>query len=432
MAVTATSGLLAAAVSAAGAVSDGQKNAAFAGAISSGIGSGYKIVARRNGIVVLDMTMSGSLGVSSAGISLPDSYASLSTLLAADIDSGSWTLRIEKAADSAVYLEGTIGRIGTDFILSDDLDPTLGISLSGVFLQVGLDTPADGSWSDVGLSDMRKTGWGGSYGTSYAANDDRPLQMNASWTQASRAMLAMGRYPYTPPGGTCEAFTSLNPDSGGLSWIASVEPQALTAVWDKLAFWGELMLSTTFPSHATGYTGNTRVQVWDCQAWIRLRSTGAWQLVRKSSSLGGMNYRLDYSSTNGNIQFRSEPGGYLSFRPLAGTSPAYSAHYWWNVPVYPTIDAYEVTDVLVAQKASLILHDSAGTDDREFSRFLIRTGADYYPTSNKAFGNNPGVGQGRAKFVRAKWPAWEWAVMHTMTEAEFNAAGGYPAALAGA
>lgn len=432
MAVTATAGLLAAAVAAAGAVADGEKNAAFAGAISSGIGSGYKIVARRNGIVVLDMTMSGSLGVSSAGISLPDSYASLSTLLAADIDSGTWTLRIEKASDPSVYLEGTIGRSGTDFILSDDLNPALGISLSGIFLQVGLDTSFGGSWIDVGLSDMRRVGWSGSYATSYALNDDRSLQMPSTWTQASRAMLAMGRYPYTPPGGTCEAFTGVNPDVGGLSWVASVEPGALTAVWDKLAFWGEVTLSTTFPSHASGYVGNTRVAVWDCEVWIRLRSTGAWSLVRRSNDLGGMHYRADYAGTNGNIQFRTEPSGYLSFRPLSSTNPAYSAHYWWNVPVYPTINAYEVVDVVVAQKVSLVLHDSAGTDDREFSRFMLRTGADYYPTSNQAFSNNPGVGQSRTKFIRAQWPNWEWGVMHTMTEAEFNAAGGYPAELAGA
>lgn len=289
-----------------------------------------------------------------------------------------------------------------------------------------------GLFIERAISDMRIPGHSGSYATSYALNDDGTLQMNSSWTQFRRAMLAMGRYPYTPPGGTCEAFTNVNPDVGGLSWVASVEPAALTAVWDKIAFWGEVTLSTTFPSHAPGYVGNTRVAVWDCEVWIRLRSTGAWSLVRKSNDLGGMHYRADYSGTNGSIQFRTEPSGYLSFRPLSSTNPAYSAHYWWNVPVYPTINAYQVVDVVVAQKVALVLHDSAGTDDREFSRFLIRTGADYYPTSNQAFSNNPGVGISRTRFVRARWPDWEWSVMHTMTEAQINGSGALPSVFVGA
>lgn len=135
MAVQPTSGLLSAANAAASGAADGAKNAAFCGAIATGIGSGYKIVARRNGEVVLSLTMSGSLSASGAGLAIPNSYGSLDTLLAADIDTGSWTLRVEKASDPAVYLEGTLGRSGTDFILSDDLDPAKGFAISGLTLR---------------------------------------------------------------------------------------------------------------------------------------------------------------------------------------------------------------------------------------------------------------------------------------------------------
>jgi hypothetical protein len=31
--------------------------------------------------------------------------------------------------------------------------------------------------------------------------------------------------------------------------------------------------------------------------------------------------------------------------------------------------------------------------------------------------------------VTAKYPDWQWHVMHTMTEAQFNATNGYPSAL---
>lgn len=121
MAVTPTTALKAAANAAAAAAAEGSKNAAFCSAISSGIGSGYKLVARRNGVVVLDMTMAGSLSSVTGGLAIPTSYSALNTLLDADIDTGSWTMRVEKASDASVYLEGTLGRTGTDFILSGDL-----------------------------------------------------------------------------------------------------------------------------------------------------------------------------------------------------------------------------------------------------------------------------------------------------------------------
>lgn len=159
MTLSVTSALLAAANAAAGAVSDGAKNAAFCAAISSGIGSGYKLVARRNGIIVLQMTMSGSLGSSSSAITIPDAYSSLDTIVSADIDSGTWTLRVEKASDSGVYIEGTLGRSGTDFVLSDDISETSGIALGGVFLvSPSLDSaPAPGAYVDDLVTQMRST-----------------------------------------------------------------------------------------------------------------------------------------------------------------------------------------------------------------------------------------------------------------------------------
>lgn len=159
MTLSVTSSLLSAANAAAAAVADGAKNAAFCAAISSGIGSGYKLVARRNAIIVLQMTMSGSLGSSSSGITIPDYYASLDTLLSADIDEGTWTLRIEKASDAAVYIEGTLGRAGTDFTLSDDIDETGTIALSGIFLNSpSLDSaPAPGDYVDTMIAQMRST-----------------------------------------------------------------------------------------------------------------------------------------------------------------------------------------------------------------------------------------------------------------------------------
>lgn len=137
MAVTPSTALLASANAAAGAVADGQKNTAWCGAIASGIGSGYKLVARRDGIVVLDLTMSGSLQAVAGGLAIPGSYVTRNTLLDADIDSGTWSMRVEKAGDPSVYLNGTLGRIGTDFVLDADLVAGGAIALapSGIVLR---------------------------------------------------------------------------------------------------------------------------------------------------------------------------------------------------------------------------------------------------------------------------------------------------------
>lgn len=135
MSVTVSSALLATANAAADGAADGAKNAAFCGAISTGIGSDCRLVARRDGVVVLDVRLPGALTVSSAGLDVPTQYNALYTLSAADIDTGTWTLRIEKFSDASVYLTGSLGRSGTDFLLSDDLDPAKGFAIAGLTLR---------------------------------------------------------------------------------------------------------------------------------------------------------------------------------------------------------------------------------------------------------------------------------------------------------
>jgi hypothetical protein len=107
-----------------------------------------------------------------------------------------------------------------------------------------------------------------------------------------------------------------------------------------------------------------------------------------------------------------------------------SSYYFWHGYGSPTaIDPYDVADVLVSTKVSLVIDDTDGPDDRAASRFMVAVGADYYP--NTALAVYPGVGTSRHKLVTARWPDFQYAVMHTMTEAQFNAAGGYPSAFAG-
>lgn len=135
MALTVSANLLSAANSAAGAASDGDKNAAFTAAIASGIGADYRVIARRNGEIVLDVRMPGTMDTSRVGLRIPDDYSAIYAHEAADIDTGTWSLRFEKAGDPTTYLSGTLGRSGGDFTLSADLDPTKGIALAGMLLR---------------------------------------------------------------------------------------------------------------------------------------------------------------------------------------------------------------------------------------------------------------------------------------------------------
>lgn len=433
MAVTVSSALLATANAAASGASEGGKNAAFCGAIATGIGSGYKLVARRSGATVLDMTMSGSLSASSTGIAIPDAYAALNILTAADIDSGTWSLRIEKASDANVYLNGTLGRNVGDFLLSDDLDPDAGIALSGVFLRSpSIDAVVGGSWLSVAVSDMRKVGWSGAYMDSYAPNDDLTYGRRPISSQRSRAQLSQGRYA------TSAAFTPTNPDYSEVAWVT--DPAVKNATWSRIIQWTHIYMSETYKTaHASGWVNNTRVAIWDCQVWVKSKTTGNWTRLSLSNTPGGEWWTPDFKLYKGTKEstgdaYRIEGSGYPSIRTvLAATgtpagSPDANVGYWlWHgYSGLTAITGSDVADVVSCCKTALVLHNAGGTDDRDASRFLFAVGADYYPVSGSSY---PAVGTSRHRFVRAKYPSYQWHVMHTMTEAQFNAAGGHPSAL---
>lgn len=288
------------------------------------------------------------------------------------------------------------------------------------------------TFKERAISDMRIPGYGGSYATSYALNDSAPLGRPSSWPESSRAMLNMGRYPYTPPGQMCEAFTSTNPDQSNVSWVSE---SVKYASWNRITLWGEVVCATQFGvNHTPGWVNNTRVMVWDAELWIRMRSTGQWVLIRKSSALSGGQYRGDYSGDyQGAADIRSESAGGTSFRVTNNPSApggALLVHYWWGgLSQFPLFNAYEVMDVVSAHKTALVLHNPTGADDREYSRFLNVVGADYYPSDGSVI-VYPGVGFSRFKFVTAKWPNWQWHIMHTMTEADVNSIG-LPPSLSG-
>lgn len=154
MALTLDSTTLQAVHVAMAAASTGGRATAALSAVVSAIGTGYKFKGRRDGTVVLALTYSGSLPTSGTTIVVPSSFTTV-TNDAADIDSGTWTGRIE-SSDGSRYIEGTLGRSGTDFVLGADLDGTSTIVLSSISLSFNsnLDPPTT---SLLSINDSRFT-----------------------------------------------------------------------------------------------------------------------------------------------------------------------------------------------------------------------------------------------------------------------------------
>lgn len=282
-------------------------------------------------------------------------------------------------------------------------------------------------WADVALSDMRKPGFVGAYIDSYAPNSATPTGRNAGGrnsSQASRANLVMGRYP------TPVAFTGTNPDYAEVSWITN--PTTTGALWTRALYWNQIYCADPWGiSHTPGWINNTRVMSWDHQLWIKSKSTGQWTRYTLSDSLSGEAWSPNFSFYGGqssSVDCRTESAtGYQSIRLVYDSGEPTGVGYWifhgYSGGIV-SIDPYDVAEVLASQKTSLVVHDLFYADDRDYSRFLLACGADYYPATSLPV--YPGVGTSRHKLVRAKWPNWQYHVMHTMTEAQFD----YPSSFA--
>lgn len=113
-----------AALAAATAAANGVKRAAWLTSWQTAIGSGARVALYRDSVRVWHGTITGTLTIT--GTAFVIETAAQVSIAAADIDSGSWELRVEKASDAAVYFGCTVTRAGGTNIgaLSDDLTGT--------------------------------------------------------------------------------------------------------------------------------------------------------------------------------------------------------------------------------------------------------------------------------------------------------------------
>lgn len=274
------------------------------------------------------------------------------------------------------------------------------------------------SFLTAAITDMRTTA------NTFAANDARLLQRGqfSYSSQIDRAVLVMGRYA------TSAAFTNQNPDYGPeLSWVSPGAIQRTIPTWPRILLWNQLYLSESpGANHAPGYQGNSRVKVWDHQLWIRSRSTGAWTRRVMTNAMEGEAWRphfREYGGNTANINRRVESDGSTSVGLVPRVGLDGSGSYWiWHgyAGGIISIDPNDIGDVLVVAKTALVLDSANGPDDRDSARFLFALGADYYPPSGYTTEFLPSVGTSRHKFVTAKFPSFQYHVMHTMSYDEIR------------
>lgn len=281
------------------------------------------------------------------------------------------------------------------------------------------------SFLDVAISDMRKPGFGGSYPDSYALNDDVWWLRMSNSSLTYHAQLTQGIWPNP------HAFDpAYNLDANEISWFNGAPQNQIT--WSRINQWYHAVLGATYEkNHAPGWINNTYVVVWGNEVWIRSKATGNW--VRR------INEDIKYGGW-------IDPNIWTWYKPSFSDSPSdatlYNGYRAWRL-IYPAnedpypylavhaytglvnIDPYDIAAVISVCRASLIVRDQNYTDDRDASRFLLGVGSDYYP-DDPSITMYPGCGGSRMKFVRAKWPNWQFHVMHTMTEAQIRAPGGCP------
>jgi hypothetical protein len=216
-----------------------------------------------------------------------------------------------------------------------------------------------------------------------------------------------------------------------------------TQQWGRILQWNHIFMGTTYKdNHLPGFINNTRVMIFGSEIWVKSKATGLWRQAGASNTSTGEWWSPDFVTYNGSYEntpnnYRIEAStSYPSILPVRaphGSSRIWhtDANYWlWHgYTLMRDIDGPDVADVISMCKISLVVNDATKTDDRDKSRYLFAVGADYYPASG-TLSTYPGIGTARHTFVTAKWPNWQWSVMHTMTEAQFNATGGYPTELA--
>jgi hypothetical protein len=181
--------------------------------------------------------------------------------------------------------------------------------------------------------------------------------------------------------------------------------------WRAITHWGQV-----YEAAEGNPATNSRVNIRNVQFRLLSRSTGKWSLLQSTSTPVGAAYREDFAGqVSKPADVRREPDGTISVTAGGG----YNFHFYPSTRA--SIDPNDVRGILALVEARLIVADPTKPDDRDSARYLVSSGADYYPALTGGWGSgssNPGVGVGRMKYVK---PNWRFYAMTTLTAAQLQA-----------
>lgn len=391
-----SSTLLTDAVADANAAANGAKNAAYLTSIATDIGSAYKLKIRRDTTVVLEMTASGSLSTAGGVLTVATNLTKNSSA-AANPGTETLVMRIEKAADANVYIEGSVGlpNSGADFILQSAIDSGTTILLSPAIVMSPpqFDTVTNQvNTVDTIINDMT------------LVND-----CGRAWNVGST-----DGWNRPPSSGVTGAFVEMGTIPSGNR--ASVWQRTQTEVpllnkgpeyYQSLLPWGLLCEEATEANVLLNSAVNTRIELRGMKLWMQYRSNMQWIQVGPT---GGEDIwyaaKSDQTASTTPPSIRVNTSGNNEILFPAGNS---NVVHFWATKVAPQMT--DINCIMVTMQARLVLDDPSGVDDRASARYVLASGCDTYwrIDSPGTWAYSVANGTMRFKRITNSWQAFNYA-----------------------
>ena len=165
--------------------------------------------------------------------------------------------------------------------------------------------------------------------------------------------------------------------------------------------WTNAELSWFTVFEAQGNTAkNTRVQIKNLRFYVLSEATRQWSLIdaTEAPETTLWSYPFNYVTDTNGAGVRAESSGGVSMKPKYP-----NFHHGWGHA--KAINGPDVRAVFATVDFRLTLDNPGGVDDRASARYVVDSGADYYPDMSLkwSLGYAPGVGNGRMLLATSNW-----------------------------
>lgn len=181
--------------------------------------------------------------------------------------------------------------------------------------------------------------------------------------------------------------------------------------------WCYSVLSWFVVQEAQGNTAtNARVQVKNIRFFIQSQATGQWTRIDTAEAPDVGLWRIPFDYASDDAGERLESSGGISVKPKAPLFHHGYGHGTWITP-------QDVRATFTAIDFRLTVDDPTKPDDRANAKYVIDTGADYYPGAPNVQwspGYAPGMGNGRFLKATNSWRTATLLVPNTNYGSTFN------------